>query len=178
MVALLHPQPISTGPAAGRVAGSGSGLRLVVDNERRAGAGRRSASVVDAGLRVVRPTPSGLAIDSLRGRASIGLIVAAALAVFGGLLMIRVAQGGPSADSWSGLEQSSVAGSAVGQASLVPSVGDAVVVAKAGDSMWSIAQQLAPESDPRPVVAALVEANGGDSVQIGQQIVIPRQLLD
>jgi hypothetical protein len=53
-----------------------------------------------------------------------------------------------------------------------------VITAGPGDSLWSIAERVDPGADPRPVVAALIEANGTESVQIGQQIVIPGQLLD
>lgn len=44
-----------------------------------------------------------------------------------------------------------------------------------GDSLWSIAQAVAPESDPRDVVDAIVRLNALDSGQIaaGQSISIP-----
>jgi hypothetical protein len=56
--------------------------------------------------------------------------------------------------------------------------GDRLVVVGPGDSLWSIARDAAPGRDPRPLVAALIEVNDGASLQIGQQIVIPGQLLD
>jgi Tfp pilus assembly protein FimV len=43
-----------------------------------------------------------------------------------------------------------------------------------GDTLWSIAQQVAPGQDPRPVVDEMIEANdlhGG--LQAGQELVIP-----
>ena len=46
-------------------------------------------------------------------------------------------------------------------------------VVQPGDTLWSIARQVAPGRDPRPVVDALVEANdlhGG--LQAGQELVV------
>lgn len=48
-------------------------------------------------------------------------------------------------------------------------------VVHAGDSLWSIAEAVAPGEDPRVVVDAIAEANGvrsGD-LQPGQALVIP-----
>jgi Tfp pilus assembly protein FimV len=47
-------------------------------------------------------------------------------------------------------------------------------VVQPGDTLWSIARQVAPGRDPRPVVDALVEANdlhGG--LQAGQELTVP-----
>ena len=44
------------------------------------------------------------------------------------------------------------------------------VVVAPGDSVWSIAADLAPTSDPRPVVDAIVAANGGSSLVPGQRL--------
>jgi Tfp pilus assembly protein FimV len=47
-------------------------------------------------------------------------------------------------------------------------------VVQPGDTLWSIARQVAPDRDPRPVVDALVEANdlhGG--LQAGQELTVP-----
>jgi Tfp pilus assembly protein FimV len=47
-------------------------------------------------------------------------------------------------------------------------------VVQPGDTLWSIARQVAPDRDPRPVVDALVEANdlrGG--LQAGQELSVP-----
>jgi hypothetical protein len=46
-------------------------------------------------------------------------------------------------------------------------------VVRPGDTLWSIAAAIAPESDPRPVVDALRDANGGGpELQVGQRLVI------
>jgi Tfp pilus assembly protein FimV len=47
-------------------------------------------------------------------------------------------------------------------------------VVRPGDTLWSIARQVAPGRDPRPVVDALVKANHlhGD-LQAGQELSVP-----
>jgi hypothetical protein len=44
------------------------------------------------------------------------------------------------------------------------------VTVEPGDSLWSIAEQLAPEADPRAVVDALVEARGTTVVVPGETL--------
>jgi Tfp pilus assembly protein FimV len=45
-------------------------------------------------------------------------------------------------------------------------------VVKPGDTLWSIAAAIAPDSDPRPVVDALREQNGGPDLQAGERLTI------
>ena len=47
----------------------------------------------------------------------------------------------------------------------------------AGESLWSIAEQIAPGADPRDVVDAIVRLNGleGVTVSAGQQLAIPAE---
>lgn len=52
-----------------------------------------------------------------------------------------------------------------------PPVGQTYVV-KPGDTLWSIAAAIAPDADPRPVVDALREANGGPDLQVGERLII------
>jgi Tfp pilus assembly protein FimV len=52
-----------------------------------------------------------------------------------------------------------------------PAVAETYVV-QPGDSLWSIAAAIAPDSDPRPVVDALRAANGGPDLQVGQRLTI------
>jgi hypothetical protein len=47
-----------------------------------------------------------------------------------------------------------------------------VYVVQPGDTLWSIAADLAPESDPRPVVDVLRAANGGPELQVGDRLTI------
>jgi hypothetical protein len=44
------------------------------------------------------------------------------------------------------------------------------VVVQPGDTLWSLAQKLAPGQDPRGVVDALVQARGTSSVQPGETL--------
>jgi len=46
----------------------------------------------------------------------------------------------------------------------LPHVQAQTVVVQPGDTLWSVARRLAPGSDPRKVVDALVRARGGDAV--------------
>ena len=50
-----------------------------------------------------------------------------------------------------------------------------VVVVQQGESLWQVAQAIAPDVDPRATVTAIRELNGlGDSTVIaGQSIVVP-----
>jgi LysM domain len=51
------------------------------------------------------------------------------------------------------------------------SIGQTYVV-QPGDTLWSIAAAIAPDSDPRPVVDALREQNGGPDLQVGERLTI------
>ncbi|MEO8696139.1 MAG: LysM peptidoglycan-binding domain-containing protein [Acidimicrobiales bacterium] len=52
----------------------------------------------------------------------------------------------------------------------------AVYVVRPGDTLWDLAVALAPDRDPRVVVAALQRAAGGSEVHPGQRIVLPASL--
>jgi Tfp pilus assembly protein FimV len=48
-----------------------------------------------------------------------------------------------------------------------------VYVVQPGDTLWSIAAEIAPDRDPRAVVGALREANGGGAaLEVGQRLTI------
>lgn len=51
------------------------------------------------------------------------------------------------------------------------------VTVMSGDSLWSIAQQVAPHSDPRDVVASIERLNALDTpvLSAGQRLAIPAQ---
>jgi hypothetical protein len=44
------------------------------------------------------------------------------------------------------------------------------VVVAPGDTVWSIAASMAPGEDPRPIVDAIVGANGGAGLVAGQRL--------
>ncbi len=157
MVALLHESP------AGPRRSGAPHLRLVAGTEPNA---ETVAPVAGPSLRLVPDRD-----DRARSqRAAVVAVLAVALVVAALLAGVRVVQGGPSAGPLAGPPAEPTA-EALDRAG-------AVVVVQAGDTLWSIATEVAPGEDPRPVVAALIEANGGESLRIGQQIVIPSHLLD
>jgi Tfp pilus assembly protein FimV len=45
-------------------------------------------------------------------------------------------------------------------------------VVQPGDTLWSIAAEIAPGSDPRPVVDALLAANGDASLEVGEELTL------
>jgi hypothetical protein len=50
------------------------------------------------------------------------------------------------------------------------------VLVAAGDSLWSIAQEVDPNADPREVIQLLVELNdlpGEVGLQVGQNLIVP-----
>jgi len=52
-----------------------------------------------------------------------------------------------------------------------------LVVVQPGDTLWGIAQTLAPGTDPRPLVAALGEIVGDGPLLPGQLLTIPGDLV-
>jgi LysM domain-containing protein len=52
-----------------------------------------------------------------------------------------------------------------------------LVVVQPGDTLWGIAQALAPDADPRPLVAALGEIAGDGPLLPGQLLTIPGDLV-
>lgn len=57
-----------------------------------------------------------------------------------------------------------------------PAAGSAatVVVVEPGDSIWSIARQVQPSGDVRPLVHRIIQANGSSPLHPGQELVVPR----
>jgi Tfp pilus assembly protein FimV len=52
-----------------------------------------------------------------------------------------------------------------------PITGDVYVV-QPGDTLWSIAQRIAPGDDPRPIVAALKARNGDVDLTPGERLIV------
>ena len=175
MVALLRPHPRQ--PRLEEGGPSVPALRLVVDNTLPADT--LPADTLPVGtLPVGGGRPSRWSLPVFDGGPSLAAVAAVALVVFGVLGAIRLAQGPIGPTGSASVQAPSSSSSSVEVDPARPAPGDGVVVAEPGDTLWSIAVELAPGEDPRPVVSALIEANGGPSLAIGQQIVIPKQLLD
>lgn len=53
----------------------------------------------------------------------------------------------------------------------------ATVMVMPGDTLWSIAESVAPATDPRTVIRDIQKLNalGGGSLQVGQQLAIPTE---
>lgn len=60
---------------------------------------------------------------------------------------------------------------AVGETPPTP-ITDAVYVVQPGDTLWSIAQRIAPDEDPRPVVEELRELNEGVELEVGTKLLV------
>lgn len=150
MVALLEDRSIRSTPSAGAGRGPGS-----------------PRARQPAHLQVVpasAPVRSGPPSPVVLGVVAVMLVLA--------LAALRLGQGLPPTTSWTELgEASAAAGDSVA------GPGDEVVDVQSGETMWAIAQRLAPGRDPRPVVDALARVNGGTQLQAGQRLVVPARLL-
>ncbi len=100
-----------------------------------------------------RPTRSRLRLTA-RGRAVLLLLLAAPIAVW---LLLAQLNGGAAAGTRD-------AGAPV-----------PVVVVQPGESLWSIAEQVAPNADPRDVIDAIVSFNHLPSADVvpGEQLGVP-----
>jgi hypothetical protein len=56
-------------------------------------------------------------------------------------------------------------------ASAAPVEGQVYVV-QPGDTLWTVAAAVAPESDPRPIVDRLRDVNGAATLDVGDRLVI------
>lgn len=112
--------------------------------------------------------PSG--VDSARPSLSAAVdrrataVVAAVLLVLASLMVLQVGPPAPGERAETAL------------VSAPPEVGESVVRVEPGDTIWGIAETLADGSDVRPIVAALVARNGGETIRPGQLVVIPAEL--
>lgn len=175
MVALIRP----TNLPENKSSSSHSHLRLVVDNgsvrpgfarnQRRVGSSTKSAPVQSR----AHSNSTGLLSLAVESRQVVAIAAAMALLVFGFLLSVRFVQGAP--DPSISLSQSELTQSGPSRPAGYSDV--RVVTAEPGDSMWSIAIDLGAADNPQPAVDALIAANGGESVYVGQQIIVPEQLV-
>jgi len=91
----------------------------------------------------------------LTGRGRVALVGASVLAILS--VVVVSSQVADASDSASG------------------STATAVVVVQAGDSLWSIAQQVSSNVDPREMVSRIQDLNGLDGAVVvaGQSLVVP-----
>ena len=95
------------------------------------------------------------------------LVVAlAATVLLASAALTRIAGGAPPAAGGQS-PTSAAATSAAGVAA------PATVVAQPGDTLWSIAAEVAPHADVRITVDQLVALNGGAPIVAGQELVLP-----
>jgi hypothetical protein len=132
-------------PAYARPAGA---ARVELPTERT-----RSVISRPVGARVVRPAPGHLRLTR-RGR----LVTAAATVLIAALTLVGVV---------------SRAGS-LRETAPVPASAPAQVVVAPGETLWSIAERIAPDRDPRPVVAGIQRLNGlpTPDVHAGQTLLL------
>ena len=118
----------------------------------------RPRSWSDRDSRVARPPldPRRVAVYRRR-RAALGAFVALLVGV---ILVLAFVGGRASADGTTDAE-------------IRPA---AVYVVRPGDTLWDLAVALAPDRDPRVVVAALERSAGGSTLRPGQRIVLPASL--
>lgn len=96
--------------------------------------------------------------------------IVTALVILALLSFVRISQGAPPASSWDSLAP-------VPAVATAPGAGETVRVVDAGDTLWAIAGEIAPDADRRLVVDALAQRNGGSGLQAGQVLVIPENLV-
>jgi nucleoid-associated protein YgaU len=160
MVAILLPQPDE--PARGPDPATG---RPVPSRRRATNPSPRPVDLATVEAIPLRSVPRALPDrpTRIRRRRLVALLVAVALfaaaATAGRALLGAAASVEPSSPQ----PVDSPASSPPGE----------TYVVRPGDTLWSIAAAIAPDSDPRPVVDALRDANGGrPELQVGERLVV------
>jgi LysM repeat protein len=71
-------------------------------------------------------------------------------------------------------------GSALASGDTVVTANFETVKVMPGDTLWSIAESVAPHADPRTVINGIESLNalGGQSLQVGQELAIPAEYAD
>jgi LysM domain len=161
MVAILLPQPDEParepGPAPGQPVPFG---RRATHTTRH-----RPVELASVELLPLRSVPRALPDrpTRIRRRRLVALLMAVAL------IGVAAMAGRALLDAATSVEPSSP--QPVDAPASSPPVGRTYVV-RPGDTLWSIAAAIAPDSDPRPVVDALRDANGGPNLQVGERLIV------
>jgi Tfp pilus assembly protein FimV len=115
----------------------------------------------------LRPTPA----DYARRRLAV-LLVALVVAVIAVRLLTAIASSPDTtlATSSTGAPAVTVHSPLAYGASGTPVPEGATYVVQPGDTVWSIAEQLAPTGDVRGMVDRLVDLNGGAALEVGQHL--------
>ncbi|KAA9111015.1 LysM peptidoglycan-binding domain-containing protein [Microbacterium rhizomatis] len=115
--------------------------------------GRHRARTVSRDVQATRLRLTVRGRRLLAAVAAIPAVIALSLAILGGGAALASRDAGMSADSFQ------------------------TVTVASGESLWSIAQEVAPNADPRDVVDAIMRLNalGGATVSAGQRLAIPAE---
>ena len=157
-----------------------AGVRLVPPPPMRALLPVPTLSPVLAAARVVSVLPDAgqrplrMTMRARRLLAGVGLLCCTAVGVVAVDVLATIV---PFASSTSYADQeASYLGSEAGSGSgaLVPATGSTITV-DAGDTLWSLAERVDPDADPREIIAAIMTLNGMDSptLQPGQVLRLP-----
>jgi LysM repeat protein len=131
-----------------------------------------------------RPAVRRAVADATDAEGSSVQIVPSAPAVPSGKARIRLTRRGRVVVALLVVLPLAVGGTVLGAGSLAIADGQSAstvrfehVTVQNGESLWTIAQHIAPNVDPRDVIAAIVDLNGlsSASVQPGQRLAIPSQ---
>ncbi len=116
--------------------------------------------------------PSRLAQQAVYRRrrllaALVTVVLVVALTFLATAAAARIAGGAPSSAA-GGLSPTSAAASGAAGVAAPP-----IVVVQPGDTLWSIAAEVAPDADVRITVDQLVALNGSSPIVAGQELVLP-----
>ena len=144
---------IRTRPEAGAAAGAAEARPAAVAPVGLRPERTRGVVPRPVGVRVVRAAPGHLRLTR-RGR----LVTAAATLLIAMLTLVGVVSRAP----------------ALRETAPVPASAPAQVVVAPGETLWSIAERIAPDRDPRPVVAGIQRLNGlpTPDVHAGQTLLL------
>ena len=161
MAAILEPRHL---PLAERRGPRPAPRHLVPVASGSWAVGGPAPALVDHGRVATLATLPGVPAGAVLPPATVaGMVTAVVVAV---ALALAVAAG-----AFAGLVPGPDAGRTAVPAAV--SGGGAVAVVESGDSYWSIARELQPTGDVRPLVHRLQLLNGGVALRPGMQVVLP-----